>query len=113
MPVLRGSRYEGVRFTAILGEDSKVRKFLHAREPLDPATVLNPFVVHLVQRGDELDAITHRAVGKPRLWWVLGDVNNVLFPLAVDIDSADPGIKPGTELVVPLRELRDRQEFGG
>lgn len=113
MPVFRGGRYDGVRFTGILGEDGKVRKFLHAREPLSLDSVNDPVVVQDFQRGDELDAMTSRAAGKPRLWWVIGDVNNVLFPLAVDFDSKDAGVKPGTEIAIPLLELQNRQEFGG
>lgn len=112
MPVFRGSRYEGVPFTGILGEDGKVRKFLHAREPIQLDEAREPVLVQAFQLEDELDALTSRAAGKPRLWWVLGDVNNILFPLAVTQDSTDPGIKPGTEISVPLRELRNRGEFG-
>jgi hypothetical protein len=103
MPVFRGSRYENVKFTGILGEDGKVRKFLHAREPLNPQEVRGPFTLLAFQRGDELDAITHRAAGKSRLWWVLADINDIFFPL---------DIEPGTELTVPVRELQERPEFG-
>lgn len=113
MPVFRGSRYEGTRFTGILGEDGKVRKFLHAREPLRLEQMQNPIIVHDFQSGDELDAIANRISGKTRLWWVLGDVNKILFPLAVSANSADAGIKPGAEIAVPVTELRNRQEFGG
>ena len=113
MPVFRGSRYDGVRFTGILGEDGKVRKFLHAREQLTLQELDEPVLIQDFQLNDELDALANRAAGKPRLWWVLADVNEILFPLAVDADSTDAGIKPGTEISVPLREMRDRQEFGG
>lgn len=103
MPVFRGSRYEGVKFTGVLGEDGRVRKFLHAREPLRLNNIEGTIVIHSLQRGDELDALAHRASGKPRLWWVLGDVNDVLFPL---------GLEAGRELAVPVVELSDRREFG-
>lgn len=104
MPVFKGSRYEGVRFTGILGKDGKVRRFLHPREPLRIEDLPGPTIVHAFQAGDQLDALAHRVAGKSRLWWVLGDVNHILFPLDL------PG---NTELVVPVRELRERSEFGG
>ena len=113
MPVFRGSRYDGVRFTGILGEDGKVRKFLHARESLTLQAADEPILVQDFQRADELDALANRAAGKPRLWWVLADVNDTLFPLSVDVGSTTPGITPGTEIAVPLVQMRDRQEFGG
>lgn len=113
MPVFRGSRYDGVRFTGILGEDGKVRKFLHARRPFALDEVQNPIVIQNFQRGDELDALASRTAGKPRLWWIIADANNVLFPLSVDFDSDDDGIKPGTEIAIPILELQNRQEFGG
>lgn len=103
MAVFRGSRYEGVKFTGVLGADGTVRKFLHAREPLRIDTQTGPITVILMQRGDQLDAVTHRAVGKPLLWWVLGDVNDVIFPLDLD---------PGTEIAVPMRLLRNLREPG-
>jgi len=103
MAVFRGSRYEGVKFTGILGADGKVRKFLHAREPLRIDAQTEPIAVISMQRGDQLDAVAHRAAGKPNLWYVLGDVNGVIFPLDLD---------PGTEIAVPMRLLRDLREPG-
>jgi hypothetical protein len=103
VPVFRGSRYENVKFTGILGEDGKVRKFLHARDPLNVQEVRGPFLIHPFQRGDELDSITHRVAGKPRLWWLLADINDIFFPL---------DIEPGTELLIPGVELQERPESG-
>ena len=103
MPVFKGSRYEGVKFTGILGKDGKVRKYLHGREPIKLADVKEPLVVHLLEQGEAIDELAWRAAGKPRLWWIVADVSNILFPLDV---------APGTEIVVPTRELRDRPELG-
>lgn len=104
MPVFRGSRYEGVKFTGILGSDGRVRRFLHAREPLRIADMRSPIVLHSIQRGDALDALASRAAGKPLLWWLIADVNDVMFAL---------DIEPGTEIAVPTAELLSRRVFGG
>lgn len=102
MPVFRGSRYEGVPFTGILGEDGRVRKFLHARKSLQFEDGQTIAVVHQHQVGDELDALVSRVAGKPRLWWVVADMSDVLFPF---------DIEPGREITVPVAELNQRQEF--
>jgi hypothetical protein len=100
--IFRGSRYENVRFTGILGRDGKVRKFLHAREPLKVEDMVEPILVHSFQRGEVIDEITWREVGKSRLWWVVADVSGVLFPL---------DIEPGTDLTVPIPELAARRDY--
>lgn len=101
MSVFVGSRYETCKYTGILGRDGKVRKYLHAREPLKAEDMANPIVIHSLQQGEMIDEIAWRAVGKPRLWWVIADVSSVMFPL---------GIEAGTELVVPIPELSQRSE---
>lgn len=103
MSVFVGSRYQGCKFTGILGKDGKVRRFLHAREPLALGQMKNPVTVHEFQFGESLDGLAWMAAGKPRLWWMIGDINGILFPL--DIES-------GTRLVIPMRDLKDRQEIG-
>jgi len=99
--IFRGSRYENCKFTGILGKDGKVRKFLHARDPLKARDMLDPIVIHSLQQGEVIDELAWRAVGKPRLWWVIADVSQVMFPLE---------IQAGTELVIPMRELARRRE---
>lgn len=103
MPVFKGSRYEGVKFTGILGKDGKVRKYLHPREPLRLSDVREPVIIHQFQKGEVIDELASRAAGKPRLWWVIADVSDVLFPLQIE---------PGTELVIPKQDLLERPEIG-
>jgi len=100
--IFRGSRYENCRFTGIIGKDGKTRKFLHAREPLKAEDMFEPIVIHTFQRGEELDELAWRAVQKPRLWWVIADVSNVMFPL---------DIEPNTDLVIPMSELSVRVDY--
>lgn len=101
MSVFRGSRYAGVKFTGILGKDGKVRRYLHGRDPLKLSEMKDPVVIHELEFGETIDELAWKAAGKPRLWWVIADVSDVLFPL---------DIEPGTQLVVPTRELRERSE---
>lgn len=103
MSVFKGSRYENCKYTAVVGKDGKVRRFLHPREPLTLSQMTDPLVNHVVQKFEELDLLAWRAAGKPRLWWIIADVNNVLFPLDPD---------PGSELTVPVQDLQNRSEFG-
>lgn len=99
MGVFRGSRYEDVRFTGILGEDGKVRRFLHAREPLSLQTVRAPIRAHALEQGEQLDDLASRVANQARLWWVIADVSGVFFAL---------DIEPGTQVSIPTTELRER-----
>ena len=103
MAVLIGSRYEGVRFTGIVGTDGKVRKFLHAREPLTLQTARAPIRMHSLERSEQLDGLAYRVAGRSQLWWVIADVSDLAFVL---------GIEPGTRLSIPVEELRRRGRLG-
>jgi hypothetical protein len=102
MPVFRGSRYENSKFTGILGEDGKVRRYIHTRDSLTLQDVPNPVVVRQYQRGEVLDSIAFEFSGKSRLWWAIADVSGVLFPLEIE---------PLTELSVPIQFLAGQPEL--
>lgn len=103
MTVFKGSRYEGVKFTGILGKDGKVRKYLHPREPVKLSEMKQPVIIHEFQQGEVIDELAARAAGKPRLWWLIADISDILFPLEIE---------PGTEIVVPKQDLLERSEIG-
>ena len=103
MPVFVGSRYADCAFTGIVGKDGITRKFLHARTPLTLANVEQPIVVHPIAQGEDLDQLAWKAAGKPRLWWVIADVSDILFPLDIPF---------GTDLSIPTQELLNRIEVG-
>jgi len=100
--IFRGSRYEKCRYTGVIGKDGKVRKFIHGRDPLKAEDMVEPITIHPFQRGEMLDELAWRTVEKPRLWWVIAEVSNVMFPLEIE---------PGTDLVIPLSELRVRVDY--
>jgi hypothetical protein len=102
MPVFRGSRYENVKFTGILGEDGKVRRYLHTRDSLSLEDLPSPTVIREYQAGEVLDRIAYEFSAKARLWWVIADVSDILFPLEIE---------PLTELSVPVRFLAERPEL--
>jgi hypothetical protein len=103
MSVFKGSRYEGVKFTGILGKDGKVRRYLHAREPFNVNQMRKPLVFHDFQQDEQLDQLAWEYSGKPRLWWLLADISKIMFPLEIE---------PGTEIIIPTRELQAREEIG-
>lgn len=116
MSVFKNSRYEGVEFTGIRGEDGVVRKFLHQREPLTPETVREGFVVHPLEKSEELDELAWKQGSKkPLNWWVIADVNNVLFPMTATLDDTrgehtPKELEPGAEILMPIVELQERKE---
>ena len=100
MPVFEGSRYAGVEYTAITGQDLVTRKYLHLRDPLTMEDVDPDWVIHEQQIGDDMDLLAYQYSGnnanKSKYWWIIADVNEVLWPL---------DIEPGTDVVVPLNNL--------
>jgi len=103
MPVFEGSRYENVEYTAIVGKDLITRKYLHLRESMKAEDVNPSWVLHTVNAGDELDHLAYKYSGqdanKSKNWWVIADVNNVLWPLDVET---------GTSLIIPTEILNTR-----
>ncbi len=95
MPVFRGSRYSGCKVTSITGKDQVTRKWLHPREPIRRDSIDQAWISHVVANGEQLDSIVYRYTNNPRRtldWWVLADVNSILFPL--DLEA-------GMDLMVP------------
>jgi hypothetical protein len=45
-----------------------------------------------VTDGDRLDLLAHRYLGEAKLWWIICDYNDILFPLE---------LTPGTVLRIP------------
>jgi hypothetical protein len=100
MPVFEGSRYEGVEYTAIVGQDLITRKYLHLRTPKAATEVDPDWIVHEFVVGDDLDLLAYLYSGnnanKSKLWWIIADVNGTLWPL---------DLEPGTDMVIPVNEL--------
>jgi nucleoid-associated protein YgaU len=55
-------------------------QFFGARQRLD-ATPQPDDRFHLVVDGDRVDLLAYRYLGDPTLWWIIGDVNDIGFPL--------------------------------
>lgn len=103
MPVFEGSRYEEVKYTGVTGPDLVTRKWLHPRTPKTFEEVDQDWIVHEVKIGDDLDLLAYLYAGenadKAKFWWLIADVNGILWPL---------DIEPGTELMIPIKELAVR-----
>lgn len=103
MAVFKGSRYEGQKVFAITGRDGVTRKLVEFRDPVNIQDVDPDWVQHTKQFGDELDSLAYSYGGgvpeKSKLWWLVSDVNDVIFPLEVE---------NGAKLAIPLKELRIR-----
>ena len=42
---------------------------------------------HTVVEGDRLDLLAYRYLGDARLWWVIGDYNDLFWPLDPEVGS--------------------------
>lgn len=94
MSIFRGSRFEGVPFTAIRTEGGIVKRFLHLRTHLKAEDVKRDFRVRTILEPTQLDNLAKEDGGKETLYWVIADVNEILFPLDVP---------DGTQLLIPSK----------
>lgn len=103
MPVFEGSRYENVEYTTIVGKDLITRKYLHLRDAYKAEDVNQNWLMHTVTGADEVDALAYEYSGqnpnKSKLWWLLADVNGILWPL---------DIEPGTDIIIPTELLNNK-----
>jgi hypothetical protein len=97
--IYKGSRYEGVGAMALQGSDGKIRKILNDRVPFTMEDVGENFIVHEFQAGEQLDGIAFRYYKKEWLWYLIADVNGILWP---------QDIAPRTKLVIPTGEIPSR-----
>ncbi len=97
MPILKGSRYEGVPITGIRYADGSERKFLNDRRIFGPADVGTNGVEHVIQGQETLDALANTFYGDDTLWWLIADVNNIFF-------MWDAG--PGDTIIIPDPSIR-------
>jgi len=102
MPVFKGSRYEGSPYTTIPGQDNIPRKWLHPRTSLTQQDVDTNWILYTVKSTDSLDDLAFRFANhiedKERLWWLIAEVNGILWPL---------DLEPGMEIIIPVRELNE------
>lgn len=93
MPIFRGSRYEGSKFTAIVDSEGVTRKYVHPHVPKTVDDLDGDFRVVPKQIGDELDDLAANVDGgKERLWWVIADVSGIQFAFEIE---------DGEDLVIP------------
>ena len=100
MTIFRGSRYERVPFTGIKTVDGKTRKMLHDRRIFSLDDVTDSSIEHTIEGDEALDSLAERYYGDDRLWWVIADVNDILF--AFDFSPGDIIIIPDPNIVRDL-----------
>lgn len=100
MSILSGSRYVGVPITGIRTVDGKTKKFLHDRRIFSEADIGGQSIEHLIVGGETLDAIAERYYKNQNLWWLIADVNNIVFPL--DIQSGQTVKIPNRSVLADL-----------
>ena len=94
--IVKGSRYVGVPYTGVRTVDGKVRKLLHDRKIYTINDVDDDAVEHTVEGEETLDSIAALYYNDERLWWLIADVNDILFGF---------DIEPGDVLVIPDQSI--------
>jgi len=81
MSIYKGSRYAGVKFTAVKHGDGSVKTFLHSRKPLTTSDMRPPLYAFRVMQTDVIDMLAKSLGGDQKKWWVIADINDIMFPL--------------------------------
>jgi len=81
MPVYGNSRYRGLKYTSVKHLDGSVKVFIHSRTPVKRTDISTPLKVRFVRERDMIDMVAHSHGKDERKWWLIADINEVLFPL--------------------------------
>ena len=108
MPVLPGSRYVGAKVTEVRDEDGVVRRYVHDREMFDSSDIGPGALSVSVQVEEELDFYAFKLMGSGTRWWLLADVNELLFPLHDSSRTGTNDMRNFRQLKIPTRELSGR-----
>ena len=96
MAILRGSRYQGVPITGVRNVEGNERKFINDRRIFSLDDVGEDAIEHTLVGGEELDSLASRYYDDDKLYWLIADVNDILFPFDVE---------PGQVIVVPNPDI--------
>lgn len=100
MPIFKQSRYNGSSFVSLRFQDGQTKKFVLSQEPASFSSIGTDWIEHVVQQGEELDYLAHVYGGDESLWWLIAEVNNIIWPW---------DIKEGTRLVIPMELLKKKK----
>lgn len=100
MSILRGSRYAGIPITGLRTTDGKERKYINDRRIYSIDDVGEDAIEHTIVGGQQLDTLADLYYKDDKLYWLIADVNNILFPL--DITPGQIVIVPNPDLVADL-----------
>ena len=100
MAIYRGSRYEGVDKTGIKFADGSERVLLHDRRIFSNNDLGEDSIQHTVEAGEELDSIAYNFYGDDGLWWLIADVNDILY--IFDVAPGDILTIPNPDIVSDL-----------
>ena len=85
MAVYRDSRYRGLRYTSVKFVDGSIKTYLHSRKHLTTNDIKTPLkVIQITGEGDMLDLIASNYGNDETKWWIIADINEVMFPLELE-----------------------------
>ena len=101
MSIFSGSRYATAKITPLLMPNGSVRKYVHSREVMQKSELGSKSSIVFFTRGMEFDAMAFSAYTSEKLWWVLADVNEVLFPLFDESLLGPNQLQVGNNILIP------------
>ncbi len=106
MPVFSGSRYSGARQADILFAGGERRPYVYGRKVYGSGSLGPGTTTWQYEIGDSFDQVALAILGTELRWWLVADVNSVLFP------EFDESLRPsffsifiGRNLLVPTVDV--------
>ena len=101
MAIFSGSRYDGALLAEIVMPGGEKRPYVYDRLRTFGG-VGSRSSSEIFGRGDMLDAFAYQYLGNEDLWWVLADVNDIMFPeLDESLHSGANELFVGRRMVIP------------
>lgn len=100
MAITANSRYATAKKAVVIMPDGSRRAYIYARQ-FPSVSLLNTESADSAV-SDTLDSMASRYYGRETYWWIIADINGIVFP---EVDETLPSgydaFFPGRNLVVP------------
>ena len=100
MVIYSNSRYSTAKITGLL-INGQVKKYVHSRKIVNPDDVAGSTKMLTFEPSHELDSLAVAGGLNESLWWVLADVNEIVWPLYDATLSGNNYLTIGKTVLVP------------
>ena len=106
MPVIERSRYATAKLADLTLPSGERRPYVYGRGTFSPNNIGSGATNWSVSSADTLDLMAASLLGGEDRWWVIADVNTVMFPeFDTELTNGPFVLHVGQELIVPPQSI--------